>query len=176
MPPIHTIPERLAAFRVYLDGSNDLKGIADIQLPKFDPMKDTVSGAGIAGSYESATLGHFQSMKLTLNWRTITEANFQLLRQTSQRIDCRGALQEYDAARGATLTKQVRLTVQGLPTGGDLGKFEQGAATGGSSEIEVLYIKIEMDGLKRVEFDKLNYICIIEGVDYLQSTRSALGL
>lgn len=173
---MNTVPERLTAFRVYLDGSNDMKGIADIQLPSFDAMTDTVKGAGIAGEYESPTLGHFQSMKLTLNWRTVPREIFSLLRQQAQRLDCRGAFQEYDAAAGQYRIRQTRIVVQGPPTKTDPGKFSTGATSDGSSEIEVLYIKVDIDGRNVVEIDKLNYKCVIDGVDYLADIRRALGL
>jgi phage tail tube protein FII len=95
--PVNIVPERLNAFRVYQDGSNDLKGVADIQLPSLEPLKDTVKGAGIAGEYESPTLGQFGSMKLAFNWRTITKQQLLMLAQKSQKMDCRGAFQDYDA-------------------------------------------------------------------------------
>lgn len=173
---INVVPERLTAFRVYLDGSADLKGLTDIQLPSLEPMTDTVSGAGIAGEYESPTLGHFKSMTLTLNFRTVTNELFSLLRQQAQRLDCRGAFQEYDAGSGSYTIRQARILVQGIPTKIDPGKFETGAATGGSVDLSVLYLKIDVDGVTRVEIDKLNYKCVINGVDYLAGVRSALGL
>lgn len=173
---VNKIPERLNDFRVYHDGSNDLQGIADITLPSFELMTETVSGAGIAGEYESPTLGHFQSMKLGLNFRSITEKQLSLLQQKAQRMDCRGALQEYDAATGNYSQKGVRVVVQGPTTKNELGKFQKSSPTDGSVEIEVLYLKITMDGKTKVEIDKLNYICIIDGVDYLAGVRNALGL
>lgn len=173
---INVIPERLNDFRVYLDGSTDLFGIADIELPSFEALTETVSGAGIAGEYESPTLGHFGSMKLTLNWRTVTKDLLRLLRQRAQRLDCRGAFQEYDAASGSHHIRQVRVVVQGLPTTVSPGSFEKNAASDGSTEIEVLYIKIDIDGSTIVELDKLNYKFVVDGVDYLSNVRRALGI
>ncbi|MBY0088392.1 phage major tail tube protein [Brevibacillus brevis] len=176
MAGVNTIPERLRNFNVYLDGSNDLKGVADIQLPSFELMTDTVKGAGIAGEYDSPTLGHFQSMKLSLSFRTVTREMFGLLRQKSQRLDCRGALQLYDAGEGASKTVAVKVVVQGPTTKVDPGKFETGSAMDGSAEVEALYLKIDYDGKTIVEIDKLNFICVIDGVDQLADTRKALGL
>ncbi|MBO8136803.1 MAG: phage major tail tube protein [Desulfotomaculum sp.] len=173
---VNTIPERLTAFRVYLEGSTDLKGVADIQLPSLEAMTETVKGAGIAGEYESPTLGHFQSMKLTLNWRTVSRDMIKLLRQEAQRLDCRGAIQEYDAAAGKYRIRQARVVVQGPPTKIEPGKFETGSPSDGSTEIEVLYLKIDIDGKNYVEIDKLNYKCVIDGIDYLADIRKALGL
>jgi P2 family phage contractile tail tube protein len=176
VPKINTVPERLTAFRVYLADSTDLKGIADVQLPSLEPMKDTVKGAGIAGEYESPTLGQFGSMKLTLNWRSITKDQLLITAQKSQKFDCRGVNQIYDAAGGTYTNQSIKVLVQGPPTKVDPGKFDTSAASGGSTEVEVLYLKIDIDGVNVIEIDKLNYKCSIDGIDYLLATRTALGI
>jgi len=173
---MNVVPERLTAFRVYMDGSADLHGVADIQLPSIENMSDTVKGAGIAGEYESPTIGHFGSMQLTLNWRTLSKNLLKTLRQKAMRFDCRGAFQEYDAGAGEYKIRKTRVVVQGTPKKVDPGKHETGATSDASTEVEVLYLKIEVNGETLVEIDKLNYICVIDGVDYLAEVRSALGL
>jgi P2 family phage contractile tail tube protein len=172
----NTIPERLINFRVYSGGSNDLKGVADIDLPSFENVTDTVKGAGIMGEYDSPTLGHFKAMTLTLNWRTVEESLLLMLRQEAQRLDCRGAFQDYDAGKGEYAVRSVRIIVQGPPIKVTPGKFSEGASTGGSTEIEAMYIKVSIDGAVIVEIDKLNYICKIGDVDYMDKVRTALGL
>lgn len=173
---VNTLPERLTAFRVYMDGSRDLKGVADVELPKFESMKETVKGAGIAGEYDSPTLGHFGSMQVGLSWRTLEKNVLTMMRQQALRLDCRGAFQDYDAGTGAYVIRPVRVVVQGVPVSTEAGKFEVGSTSGSKSTIEVLYIKISIDDKVIVELDKLNYICIIDGVDYLKDIRKALGL
>lgn len=42
--------------------------------------------------------------------------------------------------------------------------------------LEVTYIKVTIDGVRKVEIDKLNYIHFVDGVDYLADVRKALGL
>ena len=174
--PVNVVPERLTAFRVYLNGATDLAGVADIQLPSIENLSETVKGAGIAGEYESPTVGHFGSMVLTLNWRAISKDMLKTLRQKAQRFDCRGAFQDYEAAAGEHKIRQCRVVVQGITKKVDPGKFETGSPSDASTEIEVLYLKIGLDGKTVVEIDKLNYVCIVDGVDYLAEVRKALGL
>ncbi len=173
---VNVVPERLTAFRVYLDGTTDMAGVADLQLPSLENMTETVRGAGIAGEYESPTVGHFGSMVLTINWRTVSRDMLKTLRQRAQRFDCRGAFQEYDAGAGEYVIKQCRTVVQGISKKVDIGKHDTGATSDGSTEIEVLYLKVSIDGRTVVELDKLNYICVIDGVDYLRDVRKALGI
>lgn len=171
-----TIPEKLNNFRVFVSGSPDLKGVADLQLPSFDAMTETVSGAGILGEYESPNLGHFQSMKLTLNWRVITDELTEFLKLGAIGIDCRLANQERDQSTGNYVFKANRVYVKGVVTKNDLGKASKGSPYEGASEIEVTYIKLERDGKIIVELDKINYIYKVNGIDYMANIRKALGL
>lgn len=173
---MNKLPERLKDFRAYLGGTNALLGVADVTLPSFDMMTETVKAAGILGEYESPTMGHLQSMKMTLNFRVLTEEQVKLLRPEVHRIDLRGANQVYNTATGGYKDAAVRLVVQGPATKVDLGKFEKSAASGGSAELEIYYMKLQFDGVTKVEFDRFNYIFIVDGVDYMQGTRNALGL
>ena len=73
------IPERLNDFRVYdAEDSNALLGMADVTMPTISAMTETISGAGFAGEINSAVLGHFSSMQLTLNWNSVTEKQMKL--------------------------------------------------------------------------------------------------
>lgn len=169
------IPERLNDFRVYRNGSN-LAGVADIQLPSFDAMTETVRGAGIAGEYESANIGHFQSMKLTLNWRALNIDFLSLAAPVSASYDCRGVNQVLDSSTSQYKLEPVRVVVRGMVTKNDPGKMEKNSPSDSSTEIEVTYIKMETEGRTIVELDKLNYIYIVNGVDYLAEARKGLGL
>lgn len=170
------IPEKLNDFRVFVSGSSDLKGVADLQLPSFDGMTETISGAGIAGEYESVNYGHFQSMKLTLNWRMITNELTEFLKPGPIKIDCRLANQEYNQKAGKHQFVANRVLVKGHVTKNDLGKASKGSPYEGSSEIEVIYIKIERAGKTIVELDKVNYIYKVAGVDHMAAIRKALGM
>ena len=56
------------------------------------------------------------------------------------------------------------------------GKFDMGTTTGTANTLETSYIKVTIDGKPMVEIDKYNYVCVINGVDYLKGSREALGL
>lgn len=172
---MNPVPEKLNDFRVYRDG-NDLLGIADVDLPDIEFLSDTIKGAGIAGEVDSPTIGQLASMKLTLNWRTITKPLTSLAQQKAHALDLRGAMQNYDAAKGEFKTVPVKIVVRCFPKKIGLGKFDKGSSTDSSSEFEVIYLKVTINNETAVEIDKYNYICVISGVDYLQPIRAALGL
>ena len=169
------VPEKLNDFRVYKDGGH-LVGVADLQLPSFEAMTETVRGAGIAGEYESPNIGHFQSMKLTLNWRVLNENFTSVMAPKVMSFDCRGANQVLDAASGVYSQVPCRVFVRGIPTKNEPGKMEKGSPYDGSTEFEVSYIKIDINGKTLVELDKLNYKYVVDGTDYLAGVRKALGM
>lgn len=170
------VPEIINDYRVYVNGSTDLRGIADLQLPSFDNMTETINGAGILGEVESRVFGSFQSMKLVINWRMITGELLEFLKPGELQIDCRIANQEYDSTARANKIIPNRVLVKGNALKNDLGKAAKGSGYDGSSEIEVTYIKIEREGKTFIELDKYNYIFIVDGIDHLAELRKALGL
>lgn len=169
------VPEKLANFRVYEDGNN-LVGIADVTLPSFDAMTETVKGAGIAGEIDSPTIGHFGSMELGLNWRTINQHNVLLTGADGLKLDLRGAIQVRDTSTGKLVIKPVKIMVNGVSKKTELGKFEVASPNDTANTIEVDYIKIDIDGKTQLELDKYNFIFKVGDNDLLKDMRSALGM
>ncbi|WP_020621133.1 phage major tail tube protein [Paenibacillus daejeonensis] len=169
------IPERLTNFTVYREGSEYL-GVSDIVLPTLEAMTDTVSGAGIAGEVDSPTIGHFGSLTVTLNWRTVQQSTIRLLQQRSHALDFRGAIQVYDSANGSYRSQSVKVTVKAVPKGGTIGNMQPSSTMGSSNELEVTYLKIAIDNRELLELDKYNFIYRVDGFDALAQMRNQLGL
>ncbi len=168
------VPEKNINFSVYLEGG-DLLGVAEVTLPPFEAMTETVKGAGIAGELDSVVLGHFGSMVVTLNWRNVTDSAIKLLAPRAHNLDLYGALQDYDAGRGEYVVRQIHVFCKAVPKNLDPGKFSVGEMADGSTELEVNYLLLARDGVPRVEMDKFNYIFKVDGTDYLAEVRKALG-
>lgn len=169
------IPERLTGYSVFRNGVERL-GTSDVELPNLEALTDTVSGAGIAGEIDSPTIGHYGSMRTTLNFRTIDVPMLKLSAPKSQALDFRGAQQVYDSAASEYKIVPVRISIRGIPVTTTMGSFETNAATGSSIEIECTYVMVMVDGVKQIEIDKYNYIAFIDGVDHLAAYRKSLGL
>lgn len=52
------LPSLLVNFRVYDGDSNDMIGVADVELPKLEAMTETLKGAGVSGEVDMPVLGH----------------------------------------------------------------------------------------------------------------------
>ena len=168
------IPEKGINFAVYYDGE-DLLGAAEGELPNLEAMSETVKGAGVAGEFDSVTLGHFSSMKLSLTWRNTTEAFIKLAHQKAHELYLYAAQQDYDAGLGEYKERKIAVFVKAIPKTLNIGKLAVAAMTDTKTEFEVLYLKLEIDDKERIEVDKLNYIYKVDGVDYLAGVRAALG-
>ena len=171
------IPERLIGFRAYVDGSPDASGIVDVELPSLEAMSDTISGAGIAGEIESPTLGQFGAMGITINWRVVTAPGLRLLAQQYRPIEFRGGIQYTDPASGQLKPVTLRVATRAMPKNLSLGSLTVASAMDSSIEMEVPYLRIDIDGKLAFELDKFNYVFNPDGTgDVLAAVRTAMGM
>ncbi|WP_215508379.1 phage major tail tube protein [Peptoniphilus sp. EMRHCC_23] len=168
------IPDKLVNFRVYQDNAPLFN--ADVELPSLEYMTETLSGSGFAGEMETPTIGHFSSMSIKFNLRTLPTNAYVGLLPTGTMWEVRGSLQQLDKATAKISAYPCLLTVVVLPKTTELGKFEVGATTDTSIEGEVAYMRLVVDNEELVEIDKANFICNIHGKDYLEEVRTHLGM
>ena len=173
---INPVPERLTNFKVYQEGVIDLIGIATVDLPDIEVMTDTVSGAGIAGEIDSPVIGHFGSMSLTINWRTIQGNATALNAPRAHHLEFRGSQQVYESATGTYFSVPVRVVAKCVPKNFSMGSLEVGATTDSSSEFEVMYLKVFIANIPRIEIDKYNFKFEVDGVNYLAGVKADLGM
>ena len=115
-------------------------------------------------------------METEISWRTINEDVTELLAMRSHDLEFRGANEQYDAATGEIKVQAVKVNIRGLPKKGSLGSLKPAEHTDSKTTLEVTYLKVTIDGVRKVEIDKLNYIHFVDGVDFLAGVRRALGL
>ena len=169
--------EQTIAYRVYLNGTNDLLGVATVDMPEIKNMTETISGTGIAGEYESPTIGQFSSMTVKLAWNSLSNDFFDLLNPyVPMQLDCRASIQEADPLTGAKSNVPLALTIWGTTKGSPTGTLETGKKHGNETEIEVIRVRLELDGKEKILIDKANMIYAVNGIDMLMAVRSDLGL
>ena len=155
-------------FKVYED-SVEYVGMAQATLPDLTALTQSISGAGIAGNVESVILGHFDAMTLGLNFRTVTDQSVKLSEPRRHTIDLRVAQQDEDVVAGKVVVRAVKHILVVIP------KSDKGGSNG-SGEYAVRYWATYIDGKKVREVDQLNFICYVNGTDYLADVRKALGM
>lgn len=172
---MNRIDQFLTNYTVWEDGVNWI-GTADVELPNFESLTEPIKGAGIAGELTSPVKGHYGSQTLKINFRTITQDAIRLSETKTHALDFRGNQQVFDAGKGKYVDQGIVIKTRCTPINVTTGKLGVGASTETAGEFEVHYIKIVIDGKTMREFDKLNFVSIINGVDELQTVRKNLGL
>ena len=169
------VPEGMINFKVYRN-SIDMLGIAEGTLPNLEAMTHEVKGAGLAGVVDSPVLGHYNSITLSLTWRRITGDIMVLNTQQTHDLDLYHSLKGMNAGLGQYTTEQLHIYCKAIPKTLTTGNLVVGDVMGTHMEFELPYIKVSLGGKTRIEIDKYNYICKIDGVDYLAGVRSDLGM
>jgi P2 family phage contractile tail tube protein len=168
------LPMKLTNFRVYAGGI-EVHGLTTVELPKFEAMSDTISGAGIAGEIASPTPGHFGSQSVKFNGRVATLTALSSLAPGLQSFDIRGSIQQQDSMGGPITSQAIRVVCGGQFKSFEPGTLEPGKPMGTGLELELATISIFLDGRPVIELDKLNMIYRVNGVDHLQKVRRDLG-
>lgn len=166
--------ESVINFAAYED-SVEYVGMAGVTLPNLAAIVQTLSGAGIAGNVEVPVLGHYDVMSLTLNFRTTTEHSVRLSEPRRHNIDLRMAQQIEDTVAGEVKVQSIKHVLVVVPKTDTGGTVAPAAPTNGSGEYSVRYWATYIDGAKVREIDPLNFICEVNGVDYLADVRKAIG-
>ena len=161
-------------FAVYEDGT-ELLGMASVAMPEYNPLVQTIAGAGIAGNVEAAILGHMDTMTLTLNFRTTTRAAVHLSAPGRHTIELRAAVQNENPVSGNIEVTGEKHVMVVIPKSHKVGNIVPAAATDASGDYSVRYWKTSIDGQVVRELDPVNFICNVDGVDYLEPVRKALG-
>lgn len=167
------IPELLNHYNVYNE-ANKLVGVSgDVELPDFESITETIEGAGVLGEIEAAATGQFSSMTIKIPFSVLYEDMFTLVNSASgANITLRGSAQFMDPTTGITDHYPVKVVVRGKCKKYSLGKMTKGKKMDPSVELEILYIKIDVNSKSVVELDKPNFKYAVNGVDLLEKIRS----
>lgn len=172
MSAMTNVPEIINNFNAYTNG-NVLVGVSGaITLPNFDAITEEVSGAGILGSYETSIAGMYGSMTQEVPFRILDEDIFSLM-NPNELVDLtfRASAQSTVKATGAIDYKGMRIVERGRLKSFAPGKLELGKQMDANVTLELLYILIEIGGVTKLEYDKLNSVFVVNGVDLLKKVR-----
>lgn len=167
-------PEAIIDFKVYED-KNEYLGIAEIVPPDLAYITQTLTGAGIAGNVEAVLVGLMDIMTTTMKFRSCTDAAAKLATPVVHHIECRVAEQFWDSVAGQRLIQADKYVMQVIPKKVSPGTIAPASLTDASGEYSTYYYAAFKDGNKLWEIDPHNYICEIDGVDYMEPVRKALG-
>lgn len=167
------VPEIINSFNVYNNG-NILIGVSGaVTLPSFDAITETISGAGILGEYETGVVGQYGSMQQEVPFRVLSKDVFSIMDPTALvDLTFRGNIQSTAKSTGAIEYEKVRVVERGRLKAFNPGSLEMGKQMSASVTLEVLYILVEIENEKVLEYDKLNSVFVVGGKDLLEKVRA----
>lgn len=168
------IPATLINAKVYDSGKN-LLGIGDTEIGDLEFMTESVAGLGIGGELDLPILGHFKSLTLKIKWNSVSAEAMTLLAPKAHQLSIYASIQNWEYDEGNFKPVPCRVSCRATPKKSGVGKFEMGKKMEPESEFELTYLKMSINGEDVLEIDKINFICMIKGTDYLQTVRSQLG-
>lgn len=168
---MNAIPEKVTAFNVYNEGERLVGVSGEVEIPSIEQMTSTISGAGILGEIDVANIGHVGALKIAIPFRALNAEATKLFEPRSQTITLRANQSSHDVSTGTIIDKPLKIVVRGMPASFKTGKLSAGNPTDSEVELEIYYIKIEFAGAVLVELDKLNFIFVVNGKDWLAKVR-----
>jgi len=167
-------PEGTIDFEVYEDKVNYV-GIAQVQLPDIAFLTLDLTGAGISGTIEAVLIGMVDKMTMTMNFRSHTGAAVSLMKPVKHNIDLRIAEQHWDTVKTERVVSADKYIMVAIPKKLTPGTVAPAAAVDANGEYSVYYYSAFKDGKVLWEVDPFNYICVVDGKDYMAEVRAALG-
>lgn len=161
-------------FAVYEDATEYL-GIAEVEFPEIGFLTEELSGAGMSGKIEAIVIGHLEAMTVTYSFNTVSDAAIKLTEPRVHNIDCRVAQQTQNNRTGQVKQEAVKHIMRTMPKKFKPGKGAIATPAEASGEHACYYYAMYKNGVRKIELDPVNFICFINGVDYLEAVRRALG-
>lgn len=168
------IDELVISYALYED-SVEYMGTTEVTLPDIEFLTAEIAGAGIAGNVTEVVIGHMNAMTTTFNFRTIGENAGKLIEPRIHTIDLRVAQQQWDGKSSVTSIGSVKHIMKVKPKKITLGKASEASTADVSGEYAVFYYAMYIDNKIKTEIDPFNYVCKINGKDYLSEVKKALG-
>ena len=169
----YKIPTVLNNFNTYGNGRKYVGVAAEVSLPSFENMTETIDGAGIAGEIEEAIEGAFGSLETETTFQNISREYFDFITQTGN-VTYRGSMQVLNTATQTNDYEGLVITTRGKVKSFELGSLKKGGKGEPKVVRELTYVKIAIGGVNVLELDKFNMIWKLNGVDLLQKIRSQI--
>ncbi len=167
-------PEALIDFEVYEDSVNYI-GISEANLPNINYLTQQITGAGIGGNVEAVLHGMVDAMTLGLKFRSAMDSAVSLMQPRKHNIDLRVAEQYWNTVNCERYVGADKYVMVIIPKNYQPGTVAPASLAGVSGEYSVYYYAAYKNGRQLWEIDPFNYICTINGIDYMADVRRALG-
>lgn len=163
-------------FEFYDEGKRIL-GVVTVQLPPFEIATNEFKGAGVGGALNVPAAGAMNAQVTTISVAKIYGDIIRYLALgTTKTIDLRSEINVLDPQTHAIVRIPERWVLKGPISKSDPGKIENGATGDASIDMQTYYAAHWLDGESILEWDPLNAVHKVNGIDLLAETRRNLLL
>lgn len=179
MPITNLIPDKIGRYNAYVgnaDVANKLLGVtAEMALPSFAYMSETLNLSGTAGEIESPAQGQLQSTEIEITFTNISEQALSLAANDATPLILRSEQEFIDKTTYEKVMKSRVVTIRGFTKKINFGSLKKAGFGNPSITKEVIYYKEVVDGVTVFEVDKINGTpFIINGVNMAAETDSMI--
>lgn len=168
------LPLAIVDADLYINGTNNLEGVGEVELPNVEYATVTTEQLGMAAEFEAPLIGHYKKMTAKVKMDSMNDTLLNFNNNDSIQIECLGALQELNRMTHSPKMTGVDATIKGFITKFDGPKVQNGKKFEGSFDVSVSYYKLTINGKTIIEIDVLNGIANVNG-SYNNTIRQLLG-
>lgn len=163
MPRGNNIPIALNKVEIYINGSNDLAGIGEVELPNIENATVTSEQMGLASEFETPLLGHFKKLDAKIKMDCVDGSLLSFNNNESIQVECKGTIQSISRETHAAKFQPLDVTLKGLIKKFDGLKLKNGTKLESNFELSVSYYELKINDKEIVKIDVLNNISNING-------------
>ncbi|HEY4534281.1 MAG TPA: phage major tail tube protein [Fusobacterium sp.] len=160
----NSIPVALIDAETYINGSNNLAGMSEIELPKIEYDTVTTEQMGMTAELDVPLHGHFKKLEAKLKLDMIDETIVDLNNGEAILIECKGAAQKMNKQTHGADIYGIDATFKGLIKNIEGPKMKPSGKLETSIDLSVTYYKLTVGEKTLVEIDVLNNINSIHGL------------
>lgn len=165
------MPKILKNFNLFVDGRGYAGRAEEVSPPKLTIKTEEMRAGGMdAPAAIDMGMDKLEAGFNLVEYDSEVLKQFGLVSGNGVQLTLRGALVD------DTTTTPMIISLRGMFTEIDMGKFKAGDKATMQCNIACRYYKLEIDGNSIVEIDVDNMVRKIDGVDILAEIRSALGI
>lgn len=157
------------------EGKEEYVGLTRITLPSLEMFTQTVTGSGIGGELESVLIGQLKAMSMDVELLVLSRQGISLAEQREHTWEFREVQQTMDQTTKEAGVEAVKHVIKAFPKQMDAGTLTPQSTSNPKISAAVHYWAEYRDGELVLELDPAAMRCYINGKDYLEPVRTAMG-
>ncbi|MBR8700236.1 hypothetical protein IX317_000642 [Fusobacterium sp. DD29] len=150
------IPAALVDAEVYLNGSNSLAGVAEVELPVVEMVTVNIEQMGMTAELEAPLMGHYKKLDAKIKMDSIDDSMESIDTTKAILVECKGGAQAMDKASQGPKLYGIDATIKGLIKKMEGPKLKPTGKLETTIEMAVSYYKLTIGNKTIIEIDVLN--------------------